>query len=135
MREQILYAAAQPGWPEKISETVLNRQRFAAFPHKSFNPKRIKLMPTLAIAILLSQLPPSPDVSRLPLFVATSAERDSGFSNLAECEKVLFGPDGVPGTRFNRAAGNTSRCELVSGEAVVVVYPKGLGKAPPRQEQ
>ena len=84
----------------------------------------------LAIAILLSQLPPSDEVAPLPLFVATSAERASGFSSLAECEEALIGPDGVPGTRFNRAAGNTSRCEMVSGEAVVVVYPKGLARMP-----
>ena len=89
----------------------------------------------LAIAILLSQLPPLESVARPPLFVATSAERASGFSSLAECEQASIGPDGVPGTRFNRAAGNVSRCEMVSGEAVVVVYPKGLGKAAATQGQ
>jgi hypothetical protein len=87
-------------------------------------------MPSLAVAILLSFLPASADMPRPSFFVATNAERASGFGSLAECEKALVAPDGSRGSQFNRAAGNTSRCELVSGEAVVVVYPKGLAQAP-----
>ena len=82
-------------------------------------------MPSLALAILLSLSPASADMARPSLFVATNAEKASGFSSLAECEKALIGAGGVRGSRFNHAAGNTSRCELVSGEALVVVYPKG----------
>lgn len=88
-------------------------------------------MLTLSVAFLLSQLPPVSEAQRLPLFVAVNSERASGFRSLAQCENALTGRDGARGTRFNRAAGNISRCEMVAGEAVIVVYPKGLG-APPR---
>ena len=30
------------------------------------------------------------------------------------------------GTVFNRAAGNTTRCEMVDGEPMIVVIPKGF---------
>lgn len=122
---------AFPRRRKKIPELVLNRRHVAAFPLYHLIQREIRDMPTLAIAILLAQQAASADVPR-PFFVATSPERASGFSSLAECDRALTGRDGVLGTQFNRAAGNTSRCELVFGEAVVVVYPKGLDNAPRR---
>ena len=62
------------------------------------------------------------------VFVMTSAEKASGYKTLAECEAALGEADqrtGLRGSRFNRDAGNMSRCEMVEGEPLIVVYPKG----------
>ena len=81
---------------------------------------------------------PLPAIASGPaIFAATLSETVNGFKNLATCETVLRGPDkhddkalaerpgGQRGSLFNRTQGNVSRCEMVQGEAVIVVYPKG----------
>jgi hypothetical protein len=65
--------------------------------------------------------------------VATNPERASAFSDLAQCNDALGRAEtrealnGKPrilrGSLFNRAAGNTSHCEMVDGEPMIVVYP------------
>lgn len=94
-----------------------------------------------AIALILgtAQAPPARPV----IFEATSADRATGFRTLAECEAALgpavairvratTGKRLVRGTAFNRRAGNVSRCEIVGGEPLIVVYPTGLASRSPR---
>ena len=65
--------------------------------------------------------------------VATNPERETGYTDLGECRKALeatakpglAGASGTTGSLFNQAQGNVSRCELVQGEVLVVVYPRG----------
>ena len=70
--------------------------------------------------------------------VATNAEQASGFVDLADCQKAIGGGPvkagsneraAQAGSAFNRAAGNLTRCELVKGEILVVVYPGAARKA------
>lgn len=91
-------------------------------------------MRNLFVAFALSSLT-LPAVAAPPsIFQATSAEKASGFRSMAECEAALGLParhrtkagaagNMVRGSVFNRAAGNISRCEMVAGEPVMVVYP------------
>ena len=102
-------------------------------------------MLNLAVAFAVAMSPFPANADDLAIFVATSAEKASGFETLAECEVALgaSGTDqgnsldgqgaGFRGSLFNRNAGNTSRCEVVDGEALIVVYPKGYkAQRPPR---
>ena len=84
-------------------------------------------MLSLLSALALSTLPPPATASAPAVFVLTSAEKASGFQSLAECEQALgtAGKQGLRGSRFNRTAGNVSRCEVVDGEPLIVVYPRG----------
>lgn len=93
--------------------------------------------------IILSVLAPlATSVSATPtrIFVATNPEMASGFKDLAECQKSIGVSPGVAkatdagrqGTAFNRAHGNTSRCEIINGEALVVVYPAELADPQPK---
>lgn len=84
-------------------------------------------MLSLLSALALSTLSPPATASAPAVFVLTSAEKASGFQSLAECEQALgsAGEQGLRGSRFNRTAGNPSRCEIVAGEPLIVVYPKG----------
>ena len=91
----------------------------------------------LAVAFAVTILPSSATASGPAMFQAVSAEKASGFASLAECEQVLGAPateqgkvpdaaqSGARGSLFNRNAGNMSRCEMVDGEPLIVVYPKG----------
>ena len=85
-------------------------------------------MINLAIALALTTVSGPGNAHGEAVFVATSAEKASGFASLAECERAIGGSGDARqprGTAFNRNAGNTTRCEMVAGEPVVVVYPKG----------
>ena len=94
-------------------------------------------MLNLAVDFAVAMSPFLPSADEPAIFVATNAEKASGFETLADCELALgdAGPDqggalnsdgaGPPGSRFNRNAGNISRCEIVDGEPLIVVYPKG----------
>ena len=77
------------------------------------------------------------------IFEATSADRATGFRTMAECEAALGPAIAVRapnardkrmarGTAFNRRAGNVSRCEMVAGEPLIVVYPMRIGARVPR---
>ncbi len=91
------------------------------------------------ILALLASVATSVSAQGPAVFVATTAERASGFKDLADCQrniaatpqrdaKVQSGKhDGGHGSVFNRAHGNVTRCEMVEGEAMVVVYPRGHG--------
>jgi len=68
------------------------------------------------------------------IFEATSADKASGFRSMAECEAALglpaehrgkadVGKNASRGSSFNRAAGNISRCEIIEGQPVLIVYP------------
>ncbi len=73
------------------------------------------------------------------VMVATNPERASGFKGLTDCQKNIAAtrerdamvrngkPNTGQGTVFNRTHGNITRCEMVEGEAMVVVYPRGHG--------
>ncbi len=73
------------------------------------------------------------------VFVATAAERTSGFKDLADCQRTIAATpqrdakvqsgkhDGGHGSVFNRTQGNITRCEMIEGEALVVVYPRVHG--------
>ena len=92
-------------------------------------------MRNLALAATMMMLPVSVSANAPSIFVATNAEKASGFRDLADCQKSLEGPDqasrkavadkqdGRRGSLFNRTQENTSRCEMVHGEALIVVYP------------
>lgn len=87
-------------------------------------------MINLAIALALTAVSGPGNAQGAAIFVATSAEKASGFKSLAECEQAIgksgdAGHADARGTVFNRNAGNTTRCEIVAGEPLVVVYPKG----------
>ena len=93
-----------------------------------------------ASALALIALPISANAAASPPVAATSAERASGFRDLADCQGTLDGAPGsgqadadkttrAAGTLFNRAHGNISRCEMVEGEALIVVYPAGTRPA------
>ena len=94
-------------------------------------------MQILTVACALAMLSNGALAQKPNVVVATNPEMASGFRSLAECELSLGPPgqlQGAPlagapntlrGTAFNRAAGNTSRCEVIQGEHMVVVYPKG----------
>ena len=84
-------------------------------------------MINLAIALALTAVSAPGTAQRPAIFVATSAEKASGFASLAECERAIGDARraGPRGTAFNRNAGNTTRCEMVEGEPLVVVYPRG----------
>lgn len=102
-------------------------------------------MLSLALAYAMMSLSVPVAATDPTVFVAVSAEKASGFETLAECEEALGGPDeqlgnaradqqtSPRGSRFNRTAGNISRCEVVEGEPLIVVYPKGHeALSPPR---
>lgn len=88
----------------------------------------------VALALLAPTLPaPSPTPV---VFQATNPEAASAYGTMAECELALGPPaDGTSeagvdqgerrGSRFNRSAGNISRCEMVDGEPMITVYPTG----------
>lgn len=88
------------------------------------------------IALLVAVLTlASPGYARKPqAVIATNPEKETAFTDLAECRQALAAPRktnptavaGGPseGSLFNRAQGNISRCELVDGEALIVVYPR-----------
>lgn len=91
-------------------------------------------MRNLLVAFALLSLPVSALAARPVIFEATSADKASGFRSMAECDAALGLPvrqrgkadvanGGVRGSMFNRAKGNISRCELVDGEPMIVVYP------------
>lgn len=86
----------------------------------------------LAVALAMTTLSGQAPVADPAIFVLTNAEKASGFATLGECERAL-GPAKRPsearGSLFNRNAGNISRCEIVHGEPMVVVYPKGYAAA------
>ena len=95
-------------------------------------------MPTIVLALLLGAAPPAGPAPRPGVVIATNAERDTAYQDLAECEVALertrrgrAGADGAAraGTLFNAARGNISRCEVVHGEPTVVVYPRGHAPA------
>ena len=89
------------------------------------------LVAALAMTTFSAQVPAGDRV----VFAMTNAETAAGFETLADCEQALGEPDqrtGLRGSLFNREAGNISRCELVDGEALVVVYPKGYAPRPVR---
>ena len=93
-------------------------------------------MPALALALALAALPVPAMTQPAAMSVATLPERDSAFATLAECEQSLVPANesagaalapgqGTPrGSLFNRTAGNTSRCEMVDGEPLIIVTPK-----------
>jgi len=90
----------------------------------------------LSVALALVSLS-FPALAASPaIFQATNAENASGFRTVSECEaalgrpakhrgKAVIGASDLRGSLFNRAAGNVSRCELVAGELLIVVYPTG----------
>jgi hypothetical protein len=99
-------------------------------------------MLTLVAALALTTIPLQAPARDAGVFVAVNAEKASGFKSLGECEAAL-GRDkqdrradkksGPRGSVFNRKAGNRTRCEMVEGEPLVVVYPKGYEVlSPPR---
>ncbi len=102
--------------------------------------RKIQTMRNFIVAFALTTLPVAAVANDPDIFLATSAEKASGHNTLAECEEALRGTDdpqgealvdnenGPRGSRFNRNAGNTSRCETVEGEPLIVVYPKGHEK-------
>lgn len=94
-------------------------------------------MRSLVVVLALAFLP-APAVAHPPVFAAVLAEKATGFTSLAECERAIARkPTLTPqqrrarlrstrGALFNRLAGNTTRCELVNGEPLTVVVPRGL---------
>ena len=95
-------------------------------------------MRDLSLAFALAALPLPALAHPAGVFVATLGEKDSGFATLAECEQAIARPvkaqhrariakpDDLRGSLFNRAAGNTTHCEMIDGEALMVVIPKGI---------
>jgi len=79
-----------------------------------------------ALPILLAVMLPVAPLLAAPI-QATLGERSSGFSDLAECRAALGGDQAPRGSVFNRAHGNISRCEMIEGEARIVVIPRGHG--------
>ena len=95
-------------------------------------------MRNFVTAFALAALP-LPAIAHPPgIFEATLAKKDAGFKTLAECEKAIGHPaklqqkshvaktDNMRGSLFNRTAGNITRCEMVDGEPLIVVTPKGI---------
>ena len=95
-------------------------------------------MRVLLPALVLTALP-VPAIAQPPaVFVAVLAEQATGFATLAECERAIARKPKLTanqrlarhganrGSLFNRIKGNTTRCEMVGGEALTVVVPKGL---------
>lgn len=92
-------------------------------------------MRILFVAFALMSLPfPALAGPRPVVFEATSADKASGFRSMAECEAALglpaehrgkadVGKNASRGSSFNRAAGNISRCEIIEGQPVLIVYP------------
>ena len=89
-----------------------------------------------AIALVSIAVPAAAAAPPTVIFQATSADRATGFRSMAECEAALgrsiatrareaAGRQELRGTAFNRRAGNITRCEMIEGEPVVVVYPTG----------
>jgi hypothetical protein len=93
-------------------------------------------MRNFALVLTLAALP-LPAIARPAPVSAVLGENASGFKNLGDCEQTLDGPSrhsakkigNKRGTRrgsmFNRAAGNMSRCEMIEGEPLIVVIPRG----------
>ena len=93
----------------------------------------------LTLFIALASIATSGSAQGPSVVVATNAERASGFKDLADCQrnvaatrqrdaKVRSGKhDGGKGSVFNRTHGNLTRCEVIEGEALVVVYPRVHG--------
>ena len=93
-------------------------------------------MAQLAMAVALAAFSVPALAQPARVVSATLAERATAFTSLAECEQSLepaagqaqLNPgamrDGSRGSLFNRAQGNSSRCELIDGEPQVVVIPK-----------
>ena len=93
-------------------------------------------MRKVLVAFALISLPFPVLAARPVIFQATSADKAPGFRSMGECEAALGPParhrgkadvdrGAVRGTLFNRTAGNLSRCEMIAGEPVIVVYPSG----------
>ena len=93
-------------------------------------------MSFLYIALALLAPPLSLQNTTPVIFQATNPEAALAYRTMAECELALGPPaDGTSeagvdqgerrGSRFNRLAGNISRCEMVDGEPVITVYPTG----------
>ena len=94
-------------------------------------------MQFLAMSLALAGQPLPATALPAGVFVAILAEKASGFKTLAECEQAIALAPKVEqerlvrlesnrGSLFNRAAGNTTRCEIVDGEPLIVVVPKGI---------
>lgn len=93
-------------------------------------------MRKIALIVALISLPAAGLAENAGPVAATNAEKATGFRDLAECQSALEATrrtrDGSnpaaprpTGSLFNRAQGNMSRCEMVQGEALIVVYPRG----------
>lgn len=90
---------------------------------------RILMWPLLATALA------SPGVAQPGPVAATNPERESAYRDLADCRAQLertrrsraahSGAAVSVGSWFNVVRGNVSRCEIVEGEPVIVVYPRG----------
>ena len=89
------------------------------------------MMPFL-LALSLLAASGAPNAERPRAVVAVNAEKASGFASLAECEQALgprtktarSGRSGR-GNLLNRAQGNRSKCLVVDGEPLIVVFPRG----------
>lgn len=94
-------------------------------------------MRKFTVAILLAALTAPAAASAQEPVSATNPESAAGYRDLADCERSLEaagktqGSAGAQreksprGTLFNRTRGNISRCEMVHGEPLVVVYVNG----------
>ena len=90
-------------------------------------------MRNCALFVALMSMPAAALAATSTPIVATNAERETGFRDLGECQKALEGTrkasdaDGstATGSLFNQAQGNVTRCEVVGGEVLAVVYPRG----------
>ena len=91
-------------------------------------------MSNLFVAFALVSLAVPATAAGPVIFQATNADRVTGFRTMADCEVALGRPvptharasadrSALRGTAFNRRAGNLSRCEMVNGEPLIVVYP------------
>jgi len=90
------------------------------------------------MAFALAALPLPALAHPAGVFEATLPETEAGLRTLADCETAIAPlvelrakPRGakhsaVRGSRFNRAAGNTTRCEMIDGEPLIVVIPKAI---------
>jgi hypothetical protein len=94
------------------------------------------MMRLVAMAIALAAFSGSALGRPAAIVSATLPERATAFATLAECERSLdpggsarqataaAEQDGARGSRFNRAQGNRSHCEVIDGEPLVVVTPR-----------
>lgn len=92
-------------------------------------------MQAFSCALLLSLVAVPAVAQDLAIGVATNAEKDTPFRDLAECEKALNGEHQAEapaagaqrsrGSILNRQAGNILVCAMSHGEPRIIVYPKG----------